>query len=666
MTVAEDTKPESRPFEAHPFQADVAKLLHLMVHSVYSDKSVFLRELIANAADACERLRYEAIAAPALLADDVKPRITIALDAETKRLSVEDNGIGMSRDEMIEALGTIARSGTKAFLDRIEAAQGKARDQKGEDGQKGEDSALIGRFGVGFYSAFMVAERVEVLSRRAGSDEAWSWSSDGKGEFAVAPAGPLPNPPPQAGEGREGAPRRGTRVVLHLLEEAKGFAERSTVEPLIKAQSGHVPVPIALLEQPGAALAEITDGAALWTKPKSDITAADYTDFYRSIAAAFDEPALTVHFRAEGRQDYNALLFVPGTRPFDLFDADRGGRIKLYVKRVFITEGAEILPRYLRFVRGLVDSADLPLNVSREKIQESPLLAAIRKGATSRVLTELERLADKEPQAYGKIWDTFGAVIKEGIYEDFERRDALLKLARFKTTAAGEDWRSLKDYVAALKTNQTAIYYLAGDDLARLKSSPHLEGFRARGIEVLLLPDPVDTFWVMPGVSFDGKPFKSVTQGSADLALIARLDETAEKAEAAAPDGAAAVEDFLAFVKTTLGEAVAEVRASDRLTDSAVCLVAPDSGPDRALEKLLAGAGRLTTASKPILEVNPRHELVRALAALGDSDRAFKEDAAHLLFDEARVLEGDRPADPRGFSDRLARVLGRGVRGVSA
>ncbi|HTC02010.1 MAG TPA: molecular chaperone HtpG [Xanthobacteraceae bacterium] len=634
MTTAEEKVAESRPSEAQPFQADVAKLLHLMVHSVYSDKSVFLRELIANAADACERLRYEAIAEPALQGDDIKPRITLSIDAEQKRLTVEDNGIGMGRDEMAEALGTIARSGTKAFLDRIEEKQSE------------EETALIGRFGVGFYSAFMVAERVEVISRRAGTDTAWLWSSDGKGTFAMSPAEP--------GD----APARGTRVVLHLMDDAKTYAERFTIERLIKAQSGHVPVPIAIVEKAGSEPAEISDGAALWAKPKSEISAADYTDFYRSIAGQFDEPAVTIHYRAEGRQDYTTLLFIPGSRPFDLFDPDRKGRIKLYVKRVFITDDADILPRYLRFVRGLVDSADLPLNVSREKIQESPLLAAIRKGATHRVLTELERLADKEPETYAKIWETFGAVLKEGIYEDFERRDAMLALARFKSTASGGGWRSLKEYVAALKTNQTAIYYLAGDDLARLESSPHLEGFRTRGIEVLLLPDPVDSFWVMPGVGFDGKPFKSVTQGAADLALIPRTDT------AAAPpaDVADAVKDFLVFVKTTLGDAVAEVRASERLTDSAVCLVAPDSGPDRALERILAGAGRLNAASKPILEVNPRHDIVVALAKLGDGERAFKEDAAHLLFDEARVLDGERPSDARLFSDRLGRVLGRGLR----
>jgi molecular chaperone HtpG len=648
MAVAEETQVEGKA-ESRPFEADVAKLLHLMVHSVYSDKSVFLRELIANAADACERLRYEAISNPALLGDDVKPRITVVLDAEGKRLSIEDNGIGMSRDEMIEALGTIARSGTKAFLEKIEAAKGGEGGGKdaGEGSEKAnEASPLIGRFGVGFYSAFMVAERVDVQSHRAGSDEAWQWSSDGKGEYAVSPL------PPGA------APQRGTRVVLHLMDDAKIYAERATIEPLIKAQSGHVPVPIAVIEKPGAEASEVTDGAALWAKPKSEIKPADYTDFYRSIAGAFDEPALTIHYRAEGRQDYTALLFVPGSRPFDLFDPDRKGRIKLYVKRVFITDDADILPRYLRFARGLVDSADLPLNVSREKIQESLLLAAIRKGVTGRVLSELERLADKERETYSKIWDVFGAVLKEGIYEDFERRDVLLKLARFKTTAGSDDWRSLADYIAALKANQTAIYYIAGDEIERLKSSPHLEGFRARGVEVLLLPDPVDTFWVMSGVSFEGKPFKSVTQGAADLALIPRLDA----AEAPSPDIAEAVKQFLAFLKTTLGDQIAEVRASERLTDSAVCLVAADSGPDRALEKILASAGRLASASKPILEVNPHHKLVLALAGLGAGEQGYKEDAAHLLFDEARLLEGDRPADAKRFSERLARVLERGVR----
>jgi len=625
MTAATEQSNETRAF-----QADVAKLLHMMVHSVYSDRDVFLRELISNAADASERLRYEAIATPDLLAEDPALRITLTIDADNCRLTVEDNGIGMSHAELVEALGTIAHSGTRAFMDRIEA------------GQSGEAAgALIGQFGVGFYSAFMVAERVDVLSRRAGTEEAWQWSSDGKGTFAVSPLDPAE------------APKRGTRVVLHLKEDAKTYTERFTLERIVKAQSGHVPVPIAILDKPGGEAAEVADGSALWSKPKSEISPEAYTDFYRNVAAQFDEPALTIHYRAEGRQEYTTLVFVPGTRPFDLFDPDRTGRVKLYVKRVFITNEAELLPRYLRFVRGIVDSADLPLNVSREMIQESPLLAAIKKGVTGRILSELEKLAENEGERYAKIWENFGAVLKEGIYDDFERRDALLALARFKTTASSGAWRSLKDYAGALKENQTAIYYLAGDDLARLESSPHLEGFRARGVEVLLLTDPVDSFWVTSGVSYDGKPFKSVTQGAADLTLIPLLDAAKE----AKPEVDASVAAFLAFMKTALGEAVSEVRASDRLTDSAVCLIAPEHGPDRQLERLLTGAGRLGSVAKPILEVNPRHDVVTLVASLPEADKALKEDAAHLLFEEARILDGDRPDDPRGFGERLARVL---------
>src|SRR5215213_4876378 len=397
MPTADAIAPESRSFEA-----DVAKLLQLMVHSVYSDRDVFLRELISNAADACERLRFEAIAKPALLGDGSKPRITLLIDAENRRLTVEDNGIGMSQAEMVEGLGTIARSGTKAFMDRVQAAQGA------------EGAQLIGQFGVGFYSAFMVADRVDVISLRAGSDEAALWSSDGQGSYMVAPIDTVE------------APARGTRVILHLKEDAASYTERHTLERVVRAQSGHVPVPIVLVEKPGAEPQEIADGAALWVKPRAEIKPEEYTDFYRSVAGQFDEPALTVHFRAEGRHDYTVLGFVPGSKPFDLFDPNRAGRMKLYVKRVFITDEAEILPRYLRFVRGLVDSADLPLNVSREMIQESPILAAIKKGVTSRVLSELEKLSRDNAEAYDKVWEAFGPVLKEGLYEDFERRGQLL------------------------------------------------------------------------------------------------------------------------------------------------------------------------------------------------------------------------------------------------
>ncbi len=620
--------------EKHVFEADVAKLLHLMVHSVYSDKNVFLRELISNAADACEKLRYEAIVAPDLLGSDPAPRIVLTLDEENARLIVEDNGIGMSRDELVEALGTIARSGTRAFMERIEAAQSK------------DGAQLIGQFGVGFYSVFMVADNVDVISRRAGSDKAWHWASEGKGSYTVS-AIDLAD-----------APARGTRITLHLKDDAKTYTSRWTVERIVKDQSGHVPVPISIVEKPGAEPAQVADGTALWTKQKSEISKEDYTDFYRGVAGQYDEPALTVHFRAEGRHEYTALAFVPGSKPFDLFDPDRKGRMKLYVKRVFITDEADLLPRYLRFIRGLVDTADLPLNVSREMIQESPLLANIRKGLTNRVLTSIEKLVDGDPDAFAKLWENFGSVIKEGIYEDFERRAQLLALSRFRTTAAEDKPRALSEYVRDMKDGQAAIYYLTGENLAQLQASPQLEGFRARGIEVLLLTDPVDSFWVTTAPDFDGKPFKSITQGAADLAAVAKENDAA----AASPEANPSVADFVAFAKVTLGEAVSDVRTSDRLTESAVCLVAPEHGPDRQLQKMLQGAGRIDDTARPILEINPGHALIAALAASLSEDQTFREDAVKLLFDQARVLDGDKPENPRAFAERLSRVFDRALK----
>lgn len=622
-----EAAPQTRSFEA-----DVAKLLHLMVHSIYSDKDVFLRELISNAADACEKLRYEAISQPDLLGEDSQPGITVTLDAEGRCLTIEDNGIGMNEAEMAEALGTIARSGTKAFMEKIAGAK------------DAEGSQMIGQFGVGFYSAFMVADRVDVTSRRGGTDTAATWSSDGLGTYTIQPADVAD------------APARGTRVVLHLKEDAATYTDSFTVERTIKTQSGHVPVPIILKDKPDAEPKRITDGAALWTRSKNEVSAEDYKDFYRTVAGQFDEPALTIHYRAEGRHEYSVLAFVPETRPFDLFDPDRAGRMKLYVRRVFITDEAQILPRYLRFVRGLVDSSDLPLNVSREMIQESPALAGIQKGVANRVLSDLEKLSASDAERYLKIWEAFGAVLKEGLCEDYGRRETLLGLARFKSTVSGSQWTSLKDYVASVKENQTAIYYATGPDLDRLASSPQLEGFRARGIEVLLLTDQVDSFWVTSGVDYEGKPFKSVTQGLADLSLIP-LPEGQEPASTASD----AVNTFIAFVKATLGDAVADVCASDRLTESAVCLVAPEHGMDRQLEKLLAGAGRLDAATRPVLEINPQHALIKKLSEVSDGETELREDAAHLLFDEARIADGELPIDPRAFSARLTRVLSRGL-----
>ena len=624
--------------QSQAFQADVAKLLHLMVHSVYSDRDIFLRELLSNAADACEQLRYEALADPALASSPFAIRISVDKDAQT--LAIEDNGIGMSHRDLTDHLGTIARSGTRAFLDRFGNG---GEDAAGADVP--EKLALIGQFGIGFYSAFMVADRVDVFTRRAGQVEAYHWSSDGKGTFSIQPLA------------QDEAPVQGTRVVLHLNEESKDYLESGRIERLVREHSSALAVPIELVEGMDADARRLTDGAALWTKPKAAIDQKDYITFYQSLGGVFDEPELTMHWHAEGRHDYTVLAFVPGSRPFDLFDPSRSGRAKLYVRHVLIKEDAEVVPRWLRFVRLVIDSADIPLNVSRETIQESPAFASLKKAVTNRVLQELTKLAETDKEKFAKIWEHFGSVLKEGLYEDPEKRDALFGLARFATSTHPEGGRGLKDYMESLQTNQTAIYYLLGEDLARLAASPQLEGFRARGIEVLLLPDPVDAFWVATAVGFDGKRFKSVTQGAADIKSIP-LKEKPDAGAAEEATGVAGLATLYALMKQVLGEAVEDVRASDRLSASPACLVASDRGPDRRLERMLAESGRLGQTSKPVLEINPGHPLIRALAArIGVPDKGKFEDIVWLLFDEARLMEGENPADAPRFAARLTRIL---------
>jgi molecular chaperone HtpG len=629
---ADAQTPTNEAATTQSFEADVSRLLHLMVHSVYSEKEIFIRELVSNAADACEKLRYETIAKPELIETGGSFAITVALDPEAKTLTVSDNGVGMNRDDLVQGLGTIARSGTKAFLDRLAA----------EEASK-EANALIGQFGIGFYSSFMVANEVVVETRRAGENEAWRWSSDGQGSFTIGPLA------------LEAAPERGTRVILHLNDASQEFKDARRVERIIREHSGAVPVPIDLVEKPGAEPRRVADGAAIWAKAKSDVKPEEYTEFYRGLSGQFDEPALTLHWRAEGRHEYTVLAFVPGSRPFDLFDPLRKGRNKLYVRRVLIAEDADILPGWLRFVRLVVDSADLPLNVSREMIQESAVFAAIKKAVANRVVQELGKLAEAEPEKYAKVWEHFGAVIKEGLYEDPERRDNLFKIARFASTKHPSGDRTLAQCVADFRENQTAIYYLSGDDSNRLLASPQLEGFRARGVEVLLLSDPVDAFWVSTAVGFDGKPFKSVSQGAADIKSIA----LAEGAQGPSAETTGEVATLLAFFKQTLENEVAEVRPSDRLTDSVACLIAPDFGPDRQLEKMLSVHGRLKERTKPILEVNPTHPLTAALAHRfrDGKDRALVEDSAWLMLDEARLMEGGDVDDPPAFAKRMRRVL---------
>src|SRR3984893_15235410 len=510
--------------EHKPFQAEVAELLNLMVHSVYSETDIFLRELISNASDALDKLRYEAIANPDLTADGEPPKIRIVPDKTAGALAVIDNGIGMDRQELIDNLGTIARSGTKSFLSRLTEAK--------------DGAGLIGQVGVGFYAAFMVADRIVVTSRRAGTDEVWSWSSSGGNGFDIAPAT----------EVDAGRLERGTEIVLHLKPDAKKYLETYEIERIVGAYSDNIQFPIELKLEEGEPR-QINSASALWQRPKSELTPEDYTQAYRAIAGAFDDPAMTLHYRAEGRQSYAVLLFAPSTKPFNLFEPTRKGQVKLYVRRVFIADDADLLPAYLRFIRGVIDSEDLPLNISREMLQNNPQLVQIRKAVTGRVIGELEALSEKEPEAFTKIWDAFGPVIKEGIWEDFERREKLLALSRF-TTTAGEQ-RSLKQYAESLKPNQTEVYFLAGDSLDRLKSNPKLESAAARGIEVLLLTDPVDAFWPSPRLEFDGQPLKSLSQGDVDFGLVPLLDNAKDKDETKTDTDEAAT---IAVIKDTLGD----------------------------------------------------------------------------------------------------------------
>ena len=623
--------------EKHQFQAEVAELLNLMIHSVYSETDVFLRELVSNASDACDKVRYEAIARPELLAGDERLAIRIKPDATARTLTIADNGIGMDRQELIDNLGTLARSGTKAFLKGLKDAK--------------EGLGLIGQFGVGFYAAFMVADRIEVTSRRAGSAEAWTWTSASGAGFEVAPAT----------EGQAARVSRGTEIVLHLKEDAVRYLQPYELERIVRTYSDHVLFPIELIDDKGEAR-QVNAASALWQRSKSEVKPEDYTQAYRSLAMAFDEPALTLHYKVEGRQSYAVLLFVPSTPPFDLTDPARKGRVKLYVRRVYITDDAELLPAYLRFVRGVVDSEDLPLNLSREMLQNNPQVRQIRSGLVGRVLSELEGTATKDAETYGKIWETFGPILKEGLYEDGERRAQILSLARFASTA-GDAPRSIKEYVTDLKPNQTEIYYLVGDSLERLKSNPKLEAAKARGVEVLLLTDPVDAFWTTLPQEFEGKPLKSLSQGEVDFGLIPLVDE--EKAKDVAAD---AVEDDAAVLdaaKQVLGDKVADVKASTRLTDSASCLVASAQGRDRELERLLERQNR-GSGARPILELNMKHAMVKALGAAKKEDRTQDvDDLANLLLDEACILDGEIPSDPAAFARRLNDYVVRALRGTA-
>ncbi|HEY3910424.1 MAG TPA: molecular chaperone HtpG [Stellaceae bacterium] len=615
--------------ETRSFQAEVSRLLDIVAHSLYSEKEIFLRELISNASDACDRLRYAALTEPALAEGDAAYRVVLTPDKGARSLTIADNGIGMNRAELIDNLGTIARSGTAAFLSQL-------------SGDSRKDMSLIGQFGVGFYSAFMVADRVEVLARKAGEAEGWRWVSDGKGEFTVEPF-------PEAA--------RGAAIVVHLREGEDDYLDPARLRQIVRTYSDHIGLPIMLKD--GGKEETINTASALWTRPKSEITDGQYKEFYHHVGHSFDDPWLTLHNRAEGVLEYTSLLFVPSSKPFDLFDPERKSRVKLYVRRVFITdEGTELLPAYLRFLRGVVDSEDLPLNISREMLQSNPMVARIRQQLTRRVLAELGKKATEAAEEYAKFWDNFGAVLKEGLYEDRDQREALLGLARFRSTAR-DGLVSLDGYVEKMRPGQEAIYTITGDNLDVVKRSPQLEGFRARGVEVLLLTDPIDEFWLPAIGAYKEKPFKSATRSGIDLDKIATPEE--KPPEKSAPP--AKLASLIAIFKLALGDAVKDVRSSARLTDSAVCLVADEGDVDMHLERLLKQHRQLDRAAKRILELNPSHKLIERLAATvgetGASDQLGE--FAWLLLDQARIIEGEQLPDPPAFARRLAELLERGL-----
>ncbi len=622
--------------ETRGFQTEAKQLLHLMIHSLYSNKEIFLRELVSNASDAADKLRFEAVSNGDLYEGDTELKIRISFDKEAKTLTISDNGIGMSRDEVIENLGTIAKSGTAQFMQKLSGDQKK-------------DAQLIGQFGVGFYSAFIVADRVVVTTRRAGApvDEAVRWECSGDAEFTVESV-------EKAG--------RGMTVELHLKDDALEFADHWRLRSIIKKYSDHIAIPVVMQKQTpvgeDAEKAEpedevINTATALWTRSRSDVTDEEYKEFYKHVSHDFTDPLSWSHNRVEGNLDYTSLLYIPARAPYDLYNRDASRGLKLYVQRTFIMDDAEqFLPLYLRFIKGVVDSNDLSLNVSREILQKDPNIDSMRSALTKRVLDMLSKMAKSEPENYTTFWKEFGQVIKEGPAEDFANREKIAKLLRFASTHTdtAEQIHSLDDYVARIKEGQEKIYYIAAENFNTAKSSPHLEVFRKKGIEVLLLSDRVDE-WLMSHLQeFEGKSFQDVGKGELDLG---KLDTEEEKQ--AQEKVAEQLKPLLERVKTALGEEVSEVRITHRLTDSPACVVVGQFDMGAQMRRILESAGQKVPDAKPIFELNPDHPLVKKLETEANDGRFG--DLAHILFDQANLAEGAQLQDPAAYVQRLNKLL---------
>ena len=614
--------------ENRAFEADTSKILDIVIHSLYSNREIFLRELISNASDALDKRRFLASTNQSMQASQ-ELQIQIKSDKKAKILTISDNGVGMDSDDLVSSLGTIARSGTKNFIEQLESSK-----------QNDENKlSLIGQFGVGFYAAFMVAETVDVISRKVGSDKAYKWHSDGSNGYSLDDA--------ERGE-------EGTDIILHLKKDAKEFLEEQRISYMVKKYSDHLSAPIYW--QDGEASTMLNSASAIWTRPKSEITEEQYNSFYQQASSAYDTPYLTMHNVTEGVTNFTSLLFIPSTRPMDLFNPERKSRLQLYINRVFITdECEELVPNWLRFVRGVVDTPDLDLNVSREMLQQVPAINKIKKTIIRRVLSELKKQAGKKQEEYQKFWLDFGLVIKEGLYEDQDFREKILELCRFYSCRKG-DYISLAQYVSEMKEKQEEIYYLSSETVEQAEMSPHIEGFKARDIDVIVLSDPIDEFWLPLVPDFEGKKFKSASRGALDLDKFESENSEKKKADPSKFDL------LIARIKTNLGEKISDVRLSSTLTESPVCLVADEGGMDIQMERLMKAHNRDFQGAPRIMEINPDHELVIALNKLADAKSSSKEnelvdDAAFLLFDQAQIIEGRMPADLTAFSKRMTRIM---------
>lgn len=630
---ANTTKKKSAGQETMAFQAEVKQLLQLMIHSLYSNKEIVLRELISNASDAADKLRFEALSNNALYENDSELKIRVAFDKANRTVTISDNGIGMSRQEVIDNIGTIAKSGTREFFQSLTGDQAK-------------DANLIGQFGVGFYSAFIIADKVTLVTRRAGEQEAVKWESAGEGDFTLEAADKT---------------SRGTDITLHLREGEDEFLNDWRLKSIIRKYSDHITLPIVMKasewkdgeQVPTDEDETVNKASALWARAKNDISEDEYKEFYKHVSHDFEEPLAWTHSRVEGKQEYISLLYIPSQAPFDLYDRERRHGIKLYVKRVFIMEDAEkLMPQYLRFVRGVIDSADLPLNVSREILQHSKDIDSIKAGSVKKVLGLLEDLAENKPEDYAKFWNAFGRVLKEGPGEDFANKEKIAGLLRFASTHLDTEEQvvSLKQYVERMKEGQDKIYYITADSFAAAQHSPHLEIFRKKGIEVLLLSDRVDEWLLGSLTEFDGKKLQSVAKGDLDLGKLE--DEKEKEKQKKAEDEAKPV---IEKIKTALGDKVKEVRVTHRLTDSPACLVSDENDISANLERILKAAGQKTPATKPILEVNPQHKLVQRLNT--ERDEAKFADLTWLLFDQALLAEGGQLEDPASFVRRMNSLL---------